>query len=71
MHTACASMDNKPRKSKPEAEFETMKKDMQGRVAHTCGISFSTMNHTMHGSERLQNCNPAFCGMSVCMYVSV
>jgi len=37
-------MDNEPRKSKPEAEFETMKKDIRGRVAHTGGISFTTMN---------------------------
>jgi hypothetical protein len=64
-------MDNEPRKSKPEAEFETMKKDMQGRVAHTCGISFITKNHTMHGSERLQNHNSAFTGMSACTYMSV
>jgi hypothetical protein len=64
-------MDNEPRKSKPEAEFETKKKDMQGRVVHTCGISFSTMNHTMHRSERLQIRNLAFRGMSACMYVSV
>jgi hypothetical protein len=64
-------MDNEPRKSIPEAEFETMMKDMQGRVAYTCGISFSTMNRTMHGSERLQIRNPAFPDMSACMYVSV
>jgi len=51
MLTACASTDNEPRKSKPEAEFETMKKDMQRRVAHTCGISFSTMNQPCMGQK--------------------